>query len=107
MATIYDVAARAWMYTTRVPRMRELRPRHSVQNQWDLLEPLGIPRPTPDTHPTELTAEPGATRAVDAWLGHGPTHCRAKHAPKPKPPAPHHIASSRSTRPAWNAQHAS
>jgi len=66
----YDVAARAWMYTTRVPRTRELRPRHSVQNQWDLLEPLGIPRPTPDTHPTELTAEPGATSAVDAWLGH-------------------------------------
>jgi hypothetical protein len=38
------------MYTTRVPRTRELRPRHSVQNQWDLLEPLGIPRPTPDSH---------------------------------------------------------
>jgi ADP-heptose:LPS heptosyltransferase len=40
-------APRAWMYTTRVPRTRELRPRHSVQNQWDLLEPLGIPRPRP------------------------------------------------------------
>ena len=66
----YDVAARAWMYTTRVPRTRELRPRHSVQNQWDLLEPLGIPRPTPDSHPTEFTAEPRAARAVDAWLGH-------------------------------------
>src|SRR5262249_55041984 len=29
----YEVAGRAWMYTTRVPRTRELRPRHSVDNQ--------------------------------------------------------------------------
>ena len=38
----YRVAARSWMYTDRVARPRELRPRHSVQNQWDLLAPLGI-----------------------------------------------------------------
>jgi ADP-heptose:LPS heptosyltransferase len=63
----YEVAARAWMYTTRVARTRELRPRHSVQNQWDLLEPLGIPRPTAETHPTELAADPAAERRVDAW----------------------------------------
>ena len=30
-------ARRQWMYTRTVPRARELRPRHSVQNQWDLL----------------------------------------------------------------------
>ena len=64
----YEVAGRSWMYTTRVPRPRELRPRHSVQNQWDLLEPLGVPRPTPDTHPTELAADPEAARAVEEWL---------------------------------------
>ena len=34
----YDVAGRGWMYTRRVARPRGLRPRHSVENQWDLLE---------------------------------------------------------------------
>src|SRR5881394_4033093 len=33
----YEVAGRSWMYTRRVARPRELRPRHSVENQWDLL----------------------------------------------------------------------
>jgi lipopolysaccharide heptosyltransferase II len=33
----YDVSGRAWMYTHVVHRPRELRPRHSVLNQWDLL----------------------------------------------------------------------
>ena len=33
----YDIAGRHWMYTRTVPRARELRPRHSVVNQWDLL----------------------------------------------------------------------
>ena len=33
----YDMPGRQWMYTRTVPRARELRPRHSVLNQWDLL----------------------------------------------------------------------
>jgi ADP-heptose:LPS heptosyltransferase len=33
----YDIPGRGWMYTRIVPRARELRPRHSVANQWDLL----------------------------------------------------------------------
>jgi len=33
----YEVVGRSWMYTTIVPRPRELRARHSVENQWDLL----------------------------------------------------------------------
>jgi ADP-heptose:LPS heptosyltransferase len=33
----YDVEGRAWLYTRAVHRPRELRPRHSVENQWDLL----------------------------------------------------------------------
>jgi heptosyltransferase II len=33
----YDVPGRSWMYTKVVHRARELRPRHSVENQWDLL----------------------------------------------------------------------
>lgn len=36
----YDVAGRRWMYTHPVARARELRPRHSVVNQWDLLGAL-------------------------------------------------------------------
>lgn len=34
----YDMPGRRWMYTRTIPRARELRPRHSVLNQWDLLE---------------------------------------------------------------------
>jgi predicted lipopolysaccharide heptosyltransferase III len=36
----YDVADRRWMYTHVVPKPRGYAPRHSVQNQWDLLAPL-------------------------------------------------------------------
>jgi lipopolysaccharide heptosyltransferase II len=36
----YDIPGRGWMYTRIVPRARDLRPRHSVLNQWDLLEAL-------------------------------------------------------------------
>lgn len=36
----YAVKGRSWMYTTTVARPRELRPRHSVVNQWDLLEAI-------------------------------------------------------------------
>jgi len=36
----YDIRGRVWMYTRIVPRARDLRPRHSVLNQWDLLEVL-------------------------------------------------------------------
>lgn len=33
----YDVQGRGWLYTAAVGRPRELRARHSVANQWDLL----------------------------------------------------------------------
>jgi lipopolysaccharide heptosyltransferase II len=33
----YDVPGRSWMYTRVVHRPRHYRPRHAVQNQWDLL----------------------------------------------------------------------
>lgn len=36
----YAIPGRSWMYTRVVSRPRELRPRHSVVNQWDLLEAL-------------------------------------------------------------------
>ena len=59
----YDVPGRGWMYTTRVARPREIRPRHAVENQWDLLSPLGIAPPDPSHSPTEMPVD---TRAADA-----------------------------------------
>jgi heptosyltransferase-1 len=60
----YDVAGRGWMYTQRVARPRALRPRHSVENQWDLLAPLGVAPPDPARDPVEMPVERGAARAV-------------------------------------------
>ena len=64
----YVIAGRTWMYTDAVPRARELRPRHSVENQWDLLAPLGIPAPVPSVDPVEMAADPRANERVDATL---------------------------------------
>ena len=49
----YAIPGRTWMYTRSVPRPRELRPRHSVHNQWDLLQAIdgwsgGAPDPVQD-----------------------------------------------------------
>jgi predicted lipopolysaccharide heptosyltransferase III len=64
----YQVAGRSWMYTTRVPRPRGLRPRHSVENQWDLLAPLDIPAPTRERLPVEMAASPAARETVGARI---------------------------------------
>jgi len=64
----YDIPGRAWMYTTRVARPRELRARHSVENQWDLLAALDIPRPDPSAHPVEMSRDEDAARSVDERL---------------------------------------
>ena len=60
----YDVVGRGWMYTTRVPRPRVLRPRHSVVSQWDVLLPLGIAPPNPETDAPEMPADAEATSRV-------------------------------------------
>ncbi|RPI51311.1 MAG: glycosyltransferase family 9 protein [Acidobacteria bacterium] len=60
----YDVAGRSWMYTTRVPRPRVLRPRHSVVSQWDVLLPLGIAPPDPECDATEMPPSAAAAAAV-------------------------------------------
>lgn len=39
----YTVQGRSWMYTTAVARPRELRARHSVVNQWELLGAIRAP----------------------------------------------------------------
>jgi len=64
----YNVAGRRWMYTDVVERPRELRRRHSVQNQWDLLKVLGVPAPTPADNPVEMAIDPDAKTSVDRRL---------------------------------------
>src|SRR5262249_49086454 len=64
----YDIPGRAWMYTTRVARARALRPRHSVENQWDLLAPLGIAPADRSRWPVEMTPPPDMAAAIGRRL---------------------------------------
>jgi predicted lipopolysaccharide heptosyltransferase III len=64
----YDIKGRGWMYTSRVARAPDLRPRHSVRNQWDLLAPLGIDPPDPALDPVEMADDPSAEARVEARL---------------------------------------
>jgi ADP-heptose:LPS heptosyltransferase len=56
------------MYTRRVARPRELRPRHSVENQWDLLTALGIEPPDRARFPVRMAIDPAAATAVSERL---------------------------------------
>jgi ADP-heptose:LPS heptosyltransferase len=67
----YTIAGRGWMYTDRVDRPRELRPRHSVANQSDLLAPLGIPPLSRESDPAEMIETPAARTRVEAVLAAG------------------------------------
>lgn len=64
----YAIPGRAWMYTDRVRRPRQLRARHSVENQWDLLAPLGFDPPDRDRDPTEMAVAPEAAASAAARL---------------------------------------
>ncbi len=64
----YDVPGRSWMYTVHVARARELRARHSVANQWDLLAPLGIDPPDRSRDPVEMAADPLVEARITARL---------------------------------------
>jgi predicted lipopolysaccharide heptosyltransferase III len=64
----YEVLGRGWMYTQRVARPRALRPRHSVENQWDLLAPLGVAPPDRSAYPVEMPADAAVAAAIDARL---------------------------------------
>jgi lipopolysaccharide heptosyltransferase II len=64
----YTIAGRSWMYTDAVPRARQLTPRHSVVNQWDLLAPLGVPPPDPARDPVQMPDDAEAVRSVDRQL---------------------------------------
>jgi predicted lipopolysaccharide heptosyltransferase III len=64
----YTIRGREWMYTHPVDRPRELRPRHSVVNQWDLLAPLDEHfREPPD--PTQDAVEMSEDQASAALVG--------------------------------------
>jgi lipopolysaccharide heptosyltransferase II len=60
----YRIAGRSWMYTTRIARPRALRARHSVENQWDLLAPLGIAPPDRSRFPVEMPVDVAVAAAV-------------------------------------------
>jgi lipopolysaccharide heptosyltransferase II len=64
----YTIAGRSWMYTQVVPRSRDLTPRHSVMNQWDLLAPLNIPPLDPARDPLQMPDVPQAARSIHAYL---------------------------------------
>jgi ADP-heptose:LPS heptosyltransferase len=65
----YDLPGRGWCYTTRVRWTRSLvPPRHSVLNQWALLEPLGIEAPDPARDPVTMPPDPDAVRRVEERL---------------------------------------
>ncbi len=64
----YDVRGRDWMYTECLPRPKGHRERHSVMNQWDLVEAFdpAIRRPAPDTDPVEMADNPASDTRVAA-----------------------------------------
>jgi lipopolysaccharide heptosyltransferase II len=64
----YDVVGRSWMYTRRIARPRALRPRHSVENQADLLAAVDIAPGDAARFPVEMPVDADAVRAVAARL---------------------------------------
>ena len=61
----YALPGRGWCYTTRVPWTRSLvPPRHSVLNQWALLEPLGIDAADRARDAVTMPVDPDAARVV-------------------------------------------
>jgi ADP-heptose:LPS heptosyltransferase len=63
----YDVQGRTWLYTRTEHRPRELRPRHSVANQWDLLQAIdGWPggQPDADLNGVEMPLDPAAAARI-------------------------------------------
>ncbi len=70
----YDVSGRAWMYTERIARPRELRARHSVENQWDLLAAIGVPPPDRRRYPVAMPLLDGVvTQVRERLAAHGVT----------------------------------
>jgi lipopolysaccharide heptosyltransferase II len=67
--TGYDLPGRRWAYSRRLPWTRSLvPPRHSVENQWDLLEPLDIAAPVRSETPVEMAEDAAGARSVHQRL---------------------------------------
>jgi lipopolysaccharide heptosyltransferase II len=64
----YTIAGRSWMYTDVIARARQLMPRHSVLNQWDLLAPLGIPPLEPAVDPVQIFPDAVSASRVESHL---------------------------------------
>jgi lipopolysaccharide heptosyltransferase II len=64
----YAIHGRSWMYTRVVPRPRDEAPRAAVENQWDLLAPLGIGAADRARDPLEMVEDPQAAASVDRRL---------------------------------------
>lgn len=66
----YTITGRSWLYTRRVPRDRELRARHSVQCQWDLLRGFdpSFGQPDPAVDAVEMPEDPDAASGVASRL---------------------------------------
>jgi heptosyltransferase I len=67
----YEITGRTWMYTKAVPRPRALRARHSVRNQWDLLDAIdGWPtsEPDPSRDAVEMSLDSQADRRIERRL---------------------------------------
>jgi lipopolysaccharide heptosyltransferase II len=67
----YDIRGRAWMYTNVVHRPRGLHPRHSVENQWDLLaamDPAFAGAADRTAFRVEMPVAPEASASVEAHL---------------------------------------
>ncbi len=64
----YTITGRSWMYTHVVRRAPDLTPRHSVRNQWDLLQPLGIDACDPSRDALEMASDPAAEGRLEQRL---------------------------------------
>ena len=67
----YAIRGRRWMYTRTAERPRELRARHSVVNQWDLLHAIDgwpVEAPDPVRDAVEMAVDPAADAAIAARL---------------------------------------
>jgi predicted lipopolysaccharide heptosyltransferase III len=65
----YDIPGRRWAYNERIAWTRSLvPPRHSVENQWNLLAPLGIAAAQRGVTPVEMRSDSAAAAAVDRRL---------------------------------------
>jgi lipopolysaccharide heptosyltransferase II len=94
----YAMPGRAWVYTETVPWTRSLvPPRHSVENQWDLLRPLGIAAPRPGATPVEMPSDRTAADAVERRL------CAAQ-VPRDAPLILMHVSAGNPFR-RWPAEH--